>query len=507
MALANFFDKSSLAASQILRGYDASDFKSRLLQSPIELAFDKNAISCKEGVSTLDICVRLLARLYPVVVLTPIDGESAMHVKRLTEIATSINPDVDIVDREPAASVVVGDSGIERINRVFYVGSHEWVVNFSTTKPATSGNSNIPFAAGAAACFGAANIFRLVFGDQLERGGLDSDFQLSLLDFNRSVSDGGPSGTLEVDTVDIGETVLVGLGAIGNGMAWALSRIENLTGTLDLVDPEVVDITNLQRYVLARQSDKGVRKVEMIGDLLSSPSLTVRPFFGDWASFLAERKDWSLPTVAVAVDNAVDRIAIQASLPKDIINAWTQPTDLAVSRHYDFLNDTCLACLYRPPLGRRPESVLIADALGLPHLEPQVRDLVYNNAIVNQEWLEKIAEGLALPFDILMPYVGLPIREFYHTVICGGVVLKGESNQQMETPMAFQSALAGILLASELTIRRLSLRKGRIETATRINLLRPLGEYLNDPILKVTSENCICGDPDFRFQYAQKYNQ
>jgi hypothetical protein len=61
MALANFFDKTALAASQILQGYDRTEFESKLNAITIEIAFDSKAISCGEGTYSLDLTTRLLS--------------------------------------------------------------------------------------------------------------------------------------------------------------------------------------------------------------------------------------------------------------------------------------------------------------------------------------------------------------------------------------------------------------------------------------------------------------
>ena len=99
----------------------------------------------------------------------------------------------------------------------------------------------------------------------------------------------------------------------------------------------------------------------------------------------------------------------------------------------------------------------------------------------------------------------MPISGFYNKVLCGGLVTINAMNQQMETPMAFQSALAGILLASEMVLHVTGRRKTQIASMTRIDLLQPLTEYLNEPFKKTTNRGCICHDTDFQDQYKAKY--
>jgi len=506
MALANFFDKSALAASQILTGYDRTAFEERLLTSPIEIAFDQNAVESNEGKNTLELSVRLLSRFYPEIILTALDTPAKRLLGPMGDIARSINPSIGLEATSPVATIAVGITPIERPRKVYFIGSDGWISHFSPHRPSGSANSSNPFGAGAAACFGAANVFRHVFSDQLKSAQDDSAFSLSLIDFEKqtTVNNTSPEDLGE-QLIDLGQTVVVGLGAIGNGFVWALSKTPLIQGNIDLIDPEPIDLSNLQRYVLTAQGDVDVYKTEFAKKWLTSSRLNVTSHTGDWNSYLTSRGNWELETVVAAVDSAQARISLQGSLPKHILNAWTQASDLGISRHFNFLEDACLACIYPPRPGAKSESILISESFGLSEHEMLIREMLYNNSPLGQEWVEKIAEAKSVPAELLEPYIGKPIRDFYHTVFCGGVLLGQEPNRQVETPMTFQSALAGILLAAELIIFKGKFRQHPIETTTRIDLLRPLAQYLNDPIKKPTNGRCICQDEDFRERYSEKH--
>ena len=501
MALANFFDKTALAASQILQGYCKEKFGKRLETVTIEVAFDGNAISCPEGLFTLDLTTRLLSRLYPNLYFTALDEVSGGYTEKLNELAKSINPVINLKEDSPFATIMVGSTALSRKDLLFYIGSDEWLVLFSKTKPVGSGNSGNPFGAGAAACFGAANVFRSVFKDQLVNGETDNEFSVSLYNFQK------PGAVEKISIAEspikFNEVFLVGLGAIGNGALWALSKLNITGGNIYIIDPEKIELSNLQRYVLATQDDVDSDKIKLCDRYAYS---TFKPYKGSWSDFLNVRQDWNLPLVALALDSAADRIAVQSSLPQIILNAWTQPSDLGISRHYDFLEHPCVACLYPPKTGLQSKSQLIAGAVGLPEKEVQIRELIYNNSPLDETWIKEIAEANKVAFAELKQYIGMPVSVFYSKVLCGGLLITNGQNRQMETPMAFQSALAGILLASELVLYTTGKRKEKIETMTRIDLLRPLVEYLNEPLLKTANEYCIFNDPDFRKQYEIKYS-
>jgi hypothetical protein len=509
MALANFFDKSALAASQILHGFDRSSFESKLVNSIVEIAFDQDAADSFEGLATIELLSSLLARLFPKIIFSVLDTDTSNKKAQMKALVRSINPNISLEEDEPSIlTVAIGATKVVRNGLVLYIGSEDWNVKFSQNTPVRSGQSSNPFAAGVAACFGAANVFRHVFAHQLGSVDLDQDFNLCLLSIEKSPN------RVDSETFDIGksplqipETFLVGLGAIGNGAVWAISKIPTLQGTLHLIDDEKLDLSNLQRYVLTNQGDNLKCKVEHANRYLSDSKLDIISHVSDWATFLKMRNDWNIHTVLVAVDSAASRIAIQGSLPKHIFNAWTQASDLGVSRHLDFINQACLACLYPPPKLLKSDTELIASSFGLPEDEVAIREMLYNNSPVDATWLQKIAAGKSIPIDKLHPFEGKAVWEFYQSVFCGGVILGDEGGKRVETPMAFQSAMAGILLICEFIKNQISVDTVKtIETISRIDLLRPLSDYLNEMQLKRSDNNCICQDTEFRSQYITKYN-
>lgn len=506
MALANFFDKAALAAAEVLRNFDRASFTKLLMRRPVALAFDAGAASF-EGRTTLDLAANLLARLYPKLALVPLEKGLTATVSRLETLCRSINPDIELSAKAAgaAACMVVGRTRPRGGGTPVFVGSDGWVVRFSTEQPVGSGSgAGNPFGAATAACFGAANVFRIFFAAQMPSGELDRNFTLSVLDFQRGGAE--LSNPALPGTLDIGETHLVGLGAIGNGFVWALARIPSLAGTLSVVDHESVDLTNLQRYVLATQDDREKPKTELVNRALAANGLHVQPHQNRWGEYLKARGDTRLERVAVALDSAEDRVAVQAGLPRWVCNAWTQTGDLGVSRH-DFLGEhACLACLYVPTEQGPNADEIVARAINMPEALGEVRTLLHNHAPVGEEFVRRMATAMTVPAEPLLQFAAKPLRAFYAEAVCGGVLLKlgaHAAKAATQVPMAFQSALAGVLLAAELAAHAVNLKGPPPPCVTRINLLRPLGEYLTFPELQRTM--CICQDPDYKKIYRQKY--
>lgn len=513
MAIANFFDRALLSAAQVIRGVDADFIKARLESQLIEIVFDDAAVSTSEGQAALDMTVRLVARLYPSIRLTPLGASASEYALGMLSLAQSINPVIDAGAERPAtARLVFGDTAPEgSITPMIFIGSDGWLARVATQGPVGFGSSKLPFAAGAAACIGAANLFRAIFSDLLVKADLDKDVTLSLVDF--TTGDAATQGPGDLDC-DLGRVPLVGVGAIGNAVVWALARTPGLAGTFDLVDHERVELSNLQRYVLTGQKDEGRQKVALAKDLFEAQasSLAVEVFPVRWAQYVGQRDFAAIDRVIVALDSAKDRIGVQSSLPRSILNAWTQVGDLGVSRH-EFLGDkACLACLYLPTGPQPHEDQLIARALKMPE-DPQqllqpLRELLVTGRPVGEEFVIEAAKRLGIEPELLMAFANEPLRAFYVKAVCGGITIESGAAPLIEAPLAFQSALAGIMLAAELVATSALLRGAPLPTKTTVDVTRPLGRRLSVKVAKPPSDaavRCICQDEDFIEVYQEKY--
>jgi hypothetical protein len=573
MALANFFDKAALSAASILRGADVAVIRDRLLSHVPGLVFDASAAVSREAHHTLELLTDLLARLYPRLAIVPLpsserddcDGVARTSTTSLAETlrgrATVINPRIELTSSledatvlvvigmtaprpvAPSATAALSDGAAEDGGRpqTIYAGSSGWNARLSAHMPVGSGRSENPFGAGTAACLAAAVVFRTVFAAELglaepsvsSAGPVPEWTNLSLLELQVSTNAGPvaapdvsmPTRVEAVRGVDIGESFLVGAGAIGEAVIWALARMPRLEGTLHVVDDEAVELSNLQRYVLTTQESVGQPKVDIASHeftkaVESSESarkaVAVVPQPTTWGAFLEARDDYTLDRVLLALDSAEDRMAAQASLPRWIANAWTQPDNLGVSRH-DFLGEgPCVCCLYFPTGPRKSKDVLYTEALRCTTQAElmEVRLLLYNGRAIGRDFILRAADRLGVPADDLLPFAHLSLDEFYVSALCAGLVLRlggqiGEG-RPAEVPMAFQSALAGILLAAELVTDAAGIRPQALPARTEIDLVRmdflaPGELRLSSPMAKHPSGLCICQDLAFQDRYRAKY--
>ena len=146
----------------------------------------------------------------------------------------------------------------------------------------------------------------------------------------------------------------------------------------------------------------------------------------------------------------------------------------------------------------------------------EVRTLLYNGKAIGRAFIERVAARLHLNTDELLRYEHASLDEFYVGAVCGGIVFRlggqlGEG-RPAEVPMAFQSALAGILLAAELIVDAGKLRDHLLPARTEIDLMRldpatPALMHLSSPSTKDAFGRCICQDPVYKRAYLAKYGQ
>jgi hypothetical protein len=501
MALAPYIGKAALSATEILAGVSPQLFQEMLATVCIGVAVDEAVEQTFECQVLSEMLVNLLARMYPrLLILAPVS-----HANSLKTLAASINPNIELLDQgAPNIWVHVGgrNSGTSDRN-VIYASSDGWIARI-LERPVACGKTNNPIGAAAAACLAAANVFRAVFSRQLSGSGPDRDLSLCLFDYK--VND--PSCERcdsAIEGAIVEHATLVGAGAIGNGVLWALAR-SPIGGVLNVIDPESIDETNPQRYVLTDCATR-IAKVELAANILQTASIKAAPFKGTWTEFVQSGTPFSL--VAAAVDTVEARVEIQASLPRHVLNAWTQSGDLGISRHAFLGDQACLACLYIPPYAHPSEDLLVQQAIRYSGDIMAVRNLLYTNEPLDMNWIERIANDMTVDRSLVLPFLGRPLRELYQKGICGGILLPVSSEgtkTAVTVPMAFQSAMAGIMLAAEIILFSTGKSSAPPPVTTKINLLRPLGHLLSEPESKHSRGRCICQDPDFIDAYRSKFN-
>lgn len=508
MARADYFDRTIQAAFHVIGDFDQQAFIEKINNHRVAVAFDAR-VRTAEGRAAVDLTIRLLARFYPKIAIIPLGKTAQAIAPKFIKLARAINPKIAIIERPIGYKdiIVIGRTPPPTKEGVtpIYIGSDGWIAKLSRHNPVDSKASNNPFGAGIAACLAAANVFRHVFTN----APLDDDIAISVLDLDPLATE---LLNPKLDKIDLGEVFLVGAGAIGNGFIWALSRYPILSGQMSIIDHDNVDLFNIQRYVLTERKDDGVSKVKMAADHFAHNSnIQINQIPKKWEDFVSSLQEdqWLFERVVSALDTHGDRINLQASLPKWVVNAWTGIGDIGVS-HHDFTNHACMACLYMPTNKVKNEDQLIAQALGLPEDRAtlmEVRTKLDTNAPVDRPLLERISTAKAVQIEKLLPYEGQSLRSLYSHGVCSGAVMElanGPVTARAEVPMPFQSAFAGILEAAMLIAHA----GGFISapTMTRINLMAQFPTNRGFSWNRSKSSRCFCNDKDYQDVYSEKYN-
>jgi hypothetical protein len=227
-----------------------------------------------------------------------------------------------------------------------------------------------------------------------------------------------------------------------------------------------------------------------------------------WAEFVNKKNEERFDRVLVALDTARDRIEVQAALPKSLLNAWTQPGDLGISRHRFDDERACLACLYVPEGELPSEDELIANALQIPARRLEVRNMLGRQSLLSEDFLMSIATEKKIDFQDLQPFVGKSLGELYRA-ICGGALISlnlASPERRDHVPMVFQSAFAGVLMASEVVKLSIASIHCTKSVTTRIDILNPQPGFIHFSPSKRPDGNCFCQDPDYLAAYHRKYS-
>ncbi len=319
----------------------------------------------------------------------------------------------------------------------------------------------------------------------------------------RAVSEPGP----KCRPLELGETWLVGCGAIGNGFLATLMCYPEVKGVLHLVDNDSFDDTNLHRYMLAQRRHVGQNKAEAFAQELERGGVQIKahplPF-----QKVTEARPMTFDMICSAVDSPEARADLQSALPRVLLNGATGGLRVQVSRHRLRFEGACLYCLYLPRILQFADEIRrLAHETGLS--ESRIRELLQHNGLLSADDMEVVSQRWGVPFKEVGPFQGQPLRTLLQQR-CGMVtVAPTDGNEEREAALtvSFASGLAGALMAGEVYKERLPPSSNPSYLANHWSthlLFRPLPELV-ERISPDESGKCICADPDVQAVYRQRF--
>jgi molybdopterin/thiamine biosynthesis adenylyltransferase len=142
---------------------------------------------------------------------------------------------------------------------------------------------------------------------------------------------------------ELGRIDLVSAGAIAHAILFILARIPDITGYLRVVDQELSDASNLNRYQLLRLSDVGSSKVKHL-ERLDLSEIHLSPIERRFDQDTARRLLPLAPVVLAGVDHIPSRWAIQRGAANWLSIGATSHYSAMASFHRPGL--PCAGCLH-----------------------------------------------------------------------------------------------------------------------------------------------------------------
>jgi hypothetical protein len=298
--------------------------------------------------------------------------------------------------------------------------------------------------------------------------------------------------------VNVGDLTVIGVGAGGGACLYALSLLK-LSGQLWVVDPDVVNPHNLNRYIFAVWRDAAGRrnKVEVFREILRNQgTLQIHAHAMPFLEFKRGHPAWSKDLVLSTVDTAEVRHAIQWELPRLVLDAAVGLSSFYVHR-IALGKSACLKCTHPTEDQNGGPLQTIASML---ELDPEEVGRLYFDNIPLDSGQASCFTAKAAAHGLPGPEAGMTLRD-WTTLHCGQLDLNGAV--ALILPIPFATVLPGILLAGEVIKERYF---PEYTLRDRVN-----HDTFSQPSMWLSSElhprtNCpLCADDTVRRVYEQRY--
>lgn len=413
---------------------------------------------------------------------------------------------VHCADREKYnLTIAIGDGPLEA-DLFAYVSGWNICLTTGHRRDTDADSSNAVCGAMLGAIISSESLNRTI-GSVLGKTEFQDRICISLLDYSSNEAR-IPAG---LPAVHIPDVTLVGCGAVGNALIYALAAVPRLTGRINIVDPDWFTKTNSHRYMLSSLTEnetsrvyKTIRAKEFLGH---HKELKVLGYEKDFEEFLGQgTEDRRVAFLISAVDSHAKRREIGRQTPQKVLNASTGHFTLAVSTHYDAYSGAqtpCVGCIYPPGDAEQARYTLIAQETGLRFSEVQALDNV--NGKMTKELLSAISSFRSERFERYSEFEGQPFDSFYQHGICGGTQVLTTTGQA-DIPLAPISAVAGILLANEL-VKQVSpsLSQYSLDNFLQLDMLNLSSQWF---LQRITARyDCDCQRSTYRRRFSRKYQR
>jgi molybdopterin/thiamine biosynthesis adenylyltransferase len=331
------------------------------------------------------------------------------------------------------------------------------------------------------ACFAAAQIANYALklpAGRVTNAGVDIDFSKW-------------PGVLPEDwqkSVDLGRCNLVGAGAVGNALLYAIQYLPVL-GHITVIDPKNVSGGIINRCLWFDDDDIGKPKAEVLA--LKASRAFKRVDFTQFEGTLQQMRSQlkgEFDSVLVGVDSRATRRQIQEEMPPEVFDASTTGVEEVVFHHNTLLSGrACLGCIYIETEKERSFKSHVAQTLGVTLEE-------IDSGYISATAAEKIVNRYPkLQADAI---IGQAFDSLFKS-LCATEQLSTVEQKQVLAPFAFVSQLAGTVQAIEFFLRRLDPMRSERFNYWRVNPWRGIAIDLQQ-IRQATPDCQICADTIYK---------
>lgn len=145
----------------------------------------------------------------------------------------------------------------------------------------------------------------------------------------------------------LGELDLISGGAITNAFLFCLLRVPGLNGSVRVIEPDVAELSNVNRYALLRASQAGLPKTALL-EAAATDALRIRGVDSLFTTETRARLEPLAKRVLVGVDDVEARWWVQEAEPVWLAIGATANHLAQLTSHV--LDSPCAACLHPVPL-------------------------------------------------------------------------------------------------------------------------------------------------------------
>jgi hypothetical protein len=336
---------------------DEDAISAELRRTLIRIVADERNLAAAAGQSALVSLVQLTAMMGVDVDVVVPDVELAgaqpplhgsMLLESLVDYGSDLIPGARIgVDLgEPDVTFVLGDARAPD-GPAIRVSGGPWTASVASTAMTTGmrWDGSWPFGALASGGAAAAEALRNVLPRIARQLGVELPTRRLTFTAGQPVFLDLSIPGLHTQAIDVGDVDFVSAGAITNVAISTLMRVPDVRGHIRVIDDDDLEVSNLNRYPLARRSLVGAKKVSALADY-STSSLSIVPIENRYSA------DSEMPLasmVCIGVDHIPSRWAVQAAWPEWLCVGATGHLEVRVTTHVP--GTPCAACAHPPDDG------------------------------------------------------------------------------------------------------------------------------------------------------------